>query len=70
MAFTIQPDHQGRWHVFRDGVLVFFGDYCQVEDWLDLAENCAGSVTVSWTAPITPSTNSSAIVCGALRIES
>jgi hypothetical protein len=29
------------WLVFRDGVLVFSGDYGQVEDWLDQAENSA-----------------------------
>ena len=38
MAFTIRPD-QGRWVVLHDGVPVFRGDYRQVEDWLDRAEN-------------------------------
>ena len=40
MAFTIEP-HEGRWVVLQDGVPVFLGDYRQVEDWLDQAENSA-----------------------------
>jgi hypothetical protein len=40
MAFTIEP-HEGRWLVLQDGVPVFSGDYRQVEDWLDQAENSA-----------------------------
>ena len=40
MAFTIEP-HEGRWVVLHDGVPVFSGDYGQVEDWLDQAENSA-----------------------------
>ena len=40
MAFTIEP-HEGRWVVLQDGMPVFSGDYGQVEDWLDKAENNA-----------------------------
>jgi len=40
MALTIEP-HEGRWVVLQDGVPVFSGDYRQVEDWLDQAENSA-----------------------------
>jgi hypothetical protein len=60
MVFHIQP-HQGRWLVFRDGVPVFAGDYGQVEDWLDRAENCAGYPTVPETPSSAPGTNATAI---------
>jgi hypothetical protein len=46
MMLNIEP-HKARWLLVKDGVPVFSGSYRQVEDWLDLTENCSAQTKLS-----------------------